>query len=103
MLLLFTFIFGFLKNVRISYDDSTLKESVTGISRWLTTEGREKYVSSSVGLCEIYVTIICCTLNTDLTVFVYFGPLNFVTKTKPHAFSNKYIFSSVVYFRKCRR
>ena len=51
MLLLFTFIFGFLKNVRISYDDPTLKESVAGISQWLTNEGKEKYVSSSVRLC----------------------------------------------------
>ena len=51
MLLLFTFIFGFLKNVRISYDNPTLKESVAGISQWLTNEGKEKYVSSSVGLC----------------------------------------------------
>ena len=51
MLLLFIFIFGFLKTVRISYDDPTLKESVAGISQRLKTEGREKYISSSVGLC----------------------------------------------------
>ena len=51
MLLLFTFIFGFLKTVRISYDSPTLKESVAGISQRLKTEGREKYVSSSVGFC----------------------------------------------------
>ena len=46
MLLLFTFIFGFLKSVRISNDDPTLKKSAADIS-----QGREKYVSSSVGLC----------------------------------------------------
>ena len=44
-------LFGFLKNVRISYDDPTLQGSVAGISQWLKTEGGEKYVSSSVGLC----------------------------------------------------
>ena len=56
MLLLFEFIFGFLKTVRISYDDPTLKESEAGISQRLKTEGREKYVSSSAGLCGN----ICC-------------------------------------------
>ena len=51
MLLLITFIFGFLKSVRISYDDPTLKKSAADTSQSRTTEGREKYVSSSVGLC----------------------------------------------------
>ena len=51
MLLLFTFISGFLKNGKISYDDPALKESMAGISQWLKTEDRGKYVSGSVGLC----------------------------------------------------
>ena len=42
---------SFLKNVKISYDDPTLKESVVGISTCLTTEGSEQYVCSSVGSC----------------------------------------------------
>ena len=41
MRLFFTFIFGFLKNVKISYDYATLKEIVAGISQWLTTGVRE--------------------------------------------------------------
>ena len=51
MLLLSTFIFGFLKNAKISYDDPTIKGSMIVTCQWLATEGREKYVSSSVGLC----------------------------------------------------
>ena len=51
MLLLFTFISGFLKNGKICYDDPALKESMGGISQWLKTEDRGKYVSFSIGLC----------------------------------------------------
>ena len=68
MLLLFIFIFALLKNVKISYDDPTLKESVVGTSQWLTTEGREKYVSNSVGLCgNIRYD------NTALKIFVHWS------------------------------
>ena len=86
MLLLCTFIFGFLYTVRISYDDPTLKESVAGISKRLKTEGREKYFSSSVSLCG--------NIRYDNLSYI-------VTKVKPRAFSNKPM--SLVYFRKCRR
>ena len=88
MLLHFTFIFGFLYTVRISYDDPTLKESVAGISKRLKAEGREKYISSSVNLCG--------NIRYDNLSYI-------VTKAKPRAFSNKPMFLSLVYFRKCRR
>ena len=67
MLSLFTFIFGFLKTVRISYDNPALKERVAGISQQLKTEGREKYVSSSVGLCGNirYDTLSCIEHGLD--------------------------------------